>query len=223
MDDLHAQQKMPSSTETADGSSDSNASGMDTELTLGLSRVGSCKAGITGAKRAYARTIGLGLGSGTGKQSGDTEVDAAENSAASQVSSAGKVPASKAQVVGWPPVRSFRQKTLESCKYVKVAVDGAPYLRKVDLRTYNSYDELLKALEGMFNCFTVNGNFLEGSKVIDPATRMEYVPTYEDGDGDWMLAGDVPWKMFAESCKRIRLMKSSDAAGIAPRTPTCRG
>ncbi|XP_010047765.1 auxin-responsive protein IAA23 [Eucalyptus grandis] len=214
---------MPSSTETADGSSDSNASGMDTELTLGLSRVGSCKAGITGAKRAYARTIGLGLGSGTGKQSGDTEVDAAENSAASQVSSAGKVPASKAQVVGWPPVRSFRQKTLESCKYVKVAVDGAPYLRKVDLRTYNSYDELLKALEGMFNCFTVNGNFLEGSKVMDPATRMEYVPTYEDGDGDWMLAGDVPWKMFAESCKRIRLMKSSDAAGIAPRTPTCRG
>jgi auxin-responsive protein IAA len=22
----------------------------------------------------------------------------------------------------------------------------------------------------------------------------EYVPTYEDKDGDWMLVGDVPWK-----------------------------
>jgi len=22
----------------------------------------------------------------------------------------------------------------------------------------------------------------------------EYVPTYKDTDGDWMLVGDVPWK-----------------------------
>ncbi|GKE00963.1 auxin-responsive protein IAA1-like protein [Tanacetum coccineum] len=26
-----------------------------------------------------------------------------------------------------------------------------------------------------------------------------------------MLVGDVPWKMFVETCKRIRLMKSSEA------------
>ncbi|KAF8034407.1 hypothetical protein BT93_C0645 [Corymbia citriodora subsp. variegata] len=215
---------MPSSTEPANGSYGSDVTDMDTELTLGLPRDGGSKAVIAGAKRAFARTVGLGLGSGRGKQSRDVEVDdAAEISAASQVSSAGKVPASKTQVVGWPPVRSFRKKTLESCKYVKVAVDGAPYLRKVDLRTYNSYDELLRALEGMFNCFTVNGNVLEGSMVRDPAKGMEYVRTYEDDDGDWMLVGDVPWKMFTESCKRIRLMKSSDAAGIAPRTPKCRG
>lgn len=54
-------------------------------------------------------------------------------------------------------MRSFRKKTLEICKYVKVAVDGAPYLRKVDLQTYNSYDELLRSLEGMFDCFTAKG------------------------------------------------------------------
>lgn len=23
---------------------------------------------------------------------------------------------------------------------------------------------------------------------------VEYVPTYEDKDGDWMMVGDVPWK-----------------------------
>lgn len=31
-------------------------------------------------------------------------------------------------------------------------------------------------------------------KLTDPANGGEYVPTYEDKDGDWMLVGDVPWK-----------------------------
>lgn len=29
---------------------------------------------------------------------------------------------------------------------------------------------------------------------MDPIHGTEYVPTYEDKDGDWMLVGDVPWK-----------------------------
>lgn len=29
-------------------------------------------------------------------------------------------------------------------------MDGAPYLRKIDLKAYNGYPELLKALESMF-------------------------------------------------------------------------
>lgn len=57
-------------------------------------------------------------------------------------------------MVGWPPVRSFRKKALKSCSYVKVAVDGAPYLRKVDLEIYSGYQDLLAALEEMFSCFT---------------------------------------------------------------------
>lgn len=67
---------------------------------------------------------------------------------------------SRAQVIGWPPVRSFRKKTLEgSSKLVKVAVDGAPYLRKVDLQIYSSYQDLFRALEEMFTCFTTRGNY----------------------------------------------------------------
>ncbi|KAK6148842.1 hypothetical protein DH2020_016367 [Rehmannia glutinosa] len=72
-------------------------------------------------------------------------------------------PASKAQVVGWPPIRSFRKNTLATnspkvndvgksgpgCLYVKVSMDGAPYLRKIDLKTYRSYAELSSALEKM--------------------------------------------------------------------------
>lgn len=41
------------------------------------------------------------------------------------------------------------------CLYVKVSMDGAPYLRKVDLKTYGSYTELSSALEKMFSCFTI--------------------------------------------------------------------
>ncbi|KAM1359786.1 hypothetical protein ACFX11_046746 [Malus domestica] len=62
-------------------------------------------------------------------------------------------------------------------------------------------------------------NYLNESKLMDPANGVEYVPTYEDRDGDWMLVGDVPWKMFVETCKRLRLMKSSEAIGLVPRTP----
>ena len=34
----------------------------------------------------------------------------------------------------------------------------------------------------------------EEMKLVDAVSGTEYVPTYEDKDGDWMLVGDVPWK-----------------------------
>ncbi|KAK4351681.1 hypothetical protein RND71_030994 [Anisodus tanguticus] len=43
----------------------------------------------------------------------------------------------------------------------------------------------------------------------------DYVLTYEDKDGDWMLVGDVPLDMFISSCKRHRIMKGSEAKGLA--------
>ncbi|KAL7000389.1 Auxin-responsive protein iaa7, partial [Sarracenia purpurea var. burkii] len=40
--------------------------------------------------------------------------------------------------------------------FVKVCMDGAPYLRKVDLKMYKSYQEFLSdALAKMFNSFTM--------------------------------------------------------------------
>ncbi|KAM2407304.1 hypothetical protein ACFX1X_026507 [Malus domestica] len=119
----------------------------------------------------------------------------------------------------------MRQKALvvveSSRKNVKVSADGAPYLRKLDLEEYKSYQELLTALDQMFTSLTICRKYIEDSnEVMKPALKGmdQYVLTYEDKYGDWMLVGDVPWKVFIESCKRIRLMKSSDAVGIAPRT-----
>lgn len=65
----------------------------------------------------------------------------------------------RAQVVGWPPVRSFRKNVLaEKCKaaaLVKVSMDGAPYLRKIDVAMYKSYPELSMAFQNMFTSFTI--------------------------------------------------------------------
>ena len=132
-------------------------------------------------------------------------------------------PPTKTQVVGWPPVRSYWKNCLQSKKteaeaagiYVKISMDGAPYLRKIDLKVYRGYPELLKALEDMFK-FKV-GDYCE--KKLGYNNRSEFVPTYEDKDGDWMLLGDVPWEMFIVSCKRLRIMKGSEAKGLGCCTP----
>ncbi|TKY62400.1 Auxin-induced protein 22E [Spatholobus suberectus] len=103
----------------------------------------------------------------------------------------------KVQVVGWPPIRSFRKNSLQQKKveqgdetgmYVKVSMAGAPYLRKIDLKVYKSYPELLMALQNLFKCTFGEYSEREGYN------GSEYAPTYEDKDGDWMLVGDVPWK-----------------------------
>lgn len=69
--------------------------------------------------------------------------------------------------MGWPPVRSFRKNMLAVQKggaeesgnaaFVKVSMDGAPYLRKVDLKMYKSYQDLSDALGKMFSSFSTIG------------------------------------------------------------------
>lgn len=72
--------------------------------------------------------------------------------------------------MGWPPVRSYRKNIMAqksnsvetekasstgSAAFVKVCMDGAPYLRKVDLKMYKSYQELSDSLAKMFSSFTM--------------------------------------------------------------------
>lgn len=183
----------------------------ETELTLGLPGI------KAGTKRGFLDTVDLHLGTSSsharGRNSGNNFF----------CSTTTKSPTPKEDVVGWPPVRVSRKNAMKSCKYVKVAADGAPYLRKVDLEMYDSYEQLLRALETMFSCLTIR-NHLNERKLMDTGNGIEYMPTYEDRDGDWMLLGDVPWKMFVESCKRIRLTISSEAIGLGPRTASkCTG
>ncbi|CAL1396491.1 unnamed protein product [Linum trigynum] len=174
-----------------------------TELTLGLPGSGETE-GHGGVRNNNKRPMPT------------PEMNEEESQAHKAADRGSTAPAAKAQIVGWPPIRSYRKNSLQaknsegeaSGMYVKVSMDGAPYLRKIDLKVYRDYPELLKALEAMFKFAAGVYSEREGYK------GSEYVPTYEDKDGDWMLVGDVPWDMFMSSCKRLRIMKGSEARGL---------
>ncbi|KAL8104840.1 hypothetical protein AgCh_028855 [Apium graveolens] len=110
-------------------------------------------------------------------------------------------------------------------KFVKVNMDGLQIGRKVDLSVHACYETLARTIEEMFfkSSTTMNPNSLAGmnkqtvqpSKLLDGSS--EFVLTYEDKEGDWMLVGDVPWGMFLNTAKRLRIMKTSEANGLAPR------
>ncbi|PWA83678.1 auxin-induced protein AUX28 [Artemisia annua] len=223
----------------------------ETELRLGLPGDGGNKTIEGGAtavhnsgKRGYDETI-MDLKLKLSSHDQETKIDHDQKKHSSTN------PPAKAQVVGWPPVRSYRKNMLSVQKkstlhneegndsspsfgtkgnggggaaFVKVSMDGAPYLRKVDLRMYKSYQDLSDALGNMFSSFTIGNcgsqglkDFMNESKLMDLLNNSDYVPTYEDKDGDWMLVGDVPWEMFVDSCKRLRIMKGKEAIGLAPR------
>ncbi|KAG7583029.1 AUX/IAA domain [Arabidopsis suecica] len=222
-----------------------------TELCLGLpggaEAVESPAKSAVGSKRGFSETVDLMLNLQSNKEG---SVDLNNVAAAPKEKTALKDPSkppAKAQVVGWPPVRNYRKNMMTQQKtsggeeassekagsggggaagagLVKVSMDGAPYLRKVDLKMYKSYQDLSDALAKMFSSFTMGNygaqgmiDFMNESKLMNLLNSSEYVPSYEDKDGDWMLVGDVPWEMFVESCKRLRIMKGSEAIGLAPR------
>ncbi|KAG6511120.1 auxin-responsive protein IAA30-like [Zingiber officinale] len=224
----------------------------ETELRLGLPGGGAGELAEvavirSSGKRGFLETIDLKLKLQTPVESKESESAEQGNKATDPHE---KPPAPKAQAVGWPPVRSFRKNILNvqqqsesknkeeqsdkaaaaAAAFVKVSMDGAPYLRKVDLKTYKSYQELSTALQKMFSSFATSGNYGSEEGVLRVRDFMngagkvtalvingsEYVTTYEDKDGDWMLVGDVPWEMFVDSCKRLRVMKGSEVVGLAP-------
>ncbi|KAL6532456.1 Iaa13p [Orobanche gracilis] len=171
--------------------------------------------------------------------------------------------AAVSQVVGWPPVRTYRMNTLfiqakisnpedrdkevggnennekskkkinhgnsdqnavqgTKCRhigFVKVNMYGLPIGRKVDLNAHKSYENLTRTLDEMFvdSSLTIRGGeeqrTLLSSKLLDGSS--EFVLTYEDREGDWMLVGDVPWGMFVNTVKRLRIMRTSEADGVA--------
>ncbi|KAL2934602.1 Auxin-induced protein 22D [Bienertia sinuspersici] len=175
--------------------------------------------GLPGSKESGKQDASNNVSKSNKRSSADQipeDSSSTNNSSVSDARNEECPPPSKTQIVGWPPIRSYRKNTLEAKKtesegsgmYVKVSMDGAPYLRKIDMKVYQSYEELLKALESMFKICI--GKYSER----DGYNGSDLAPTYEDKDGDWMLVGDVPWEMFITSCKRLRIMKSSEAKGL---------
>ncbi|RZS03542.1 hypothetical protein BHM03_00033734 [Ensete ventricosum] len=176
------------------GEKDEHSLGFEeTELRLGLPGGGSGGEGDVGknsGKRAFAETIDLKLKLEAAVDTKDMAAEApavkmkrssSQMSVAASATGPEKSPAQKAQVVGWPPVRSHRRSMLavqsekpskedgerpagSLAAFVKVCVDGAPYLRKIDLKMYRSYQELTVALQKMFGSFAGAPKSLEKCK-----------------------------------------------------------
>ncbi|XP_038888843.1 auxin-responsive protein IAA11-like [Benincasa hispida] len=106
--------------------------------------------------------------------------------------------------------------------YVKVNMDGVLIGRKVNLSAHSSYETLAKTIENMFLDPTAlvdsTGSSTKERDVVRPSRLLnglsEYMLTYEDREGDWMLVGDVPWGMFTYSVKRLRIMRATEANQI---------
>lgn len=115
-------------------------------------------------------------------------------------------------VVGWPPIKSWRKNVrchrgngrggcggsgggglCENSMYVKVMMEGFGIGRKVDLSLHHSYETLTNTLMLMFEKYCNNGQ--------------RYRLTYQDKEGDWLLAGDVPWGSFIQTVQRLKLLK----------------
>ncbi|XP_076924980.1 auxin-responsive protein IAA31-like [Bidens hawaiensis] len=109
-------------------------------------------------------------------------------------------------VIGWPPMKLCRKelchqkmgtgggqksKSKSKSTYVKVHMEGVGIARKVDLNLHQSYQTLVLTLANMFDkCF-------EDVKL-----------TYQDKEGDWLLAGDVPWGLFINTVQHLKLLRN---------------
>ncbi|KAK9945990.1 hypothetical protein M0R45_011477 [Rubus argutus] len=129
------------------------------------------------------------------------------------------------QVVGWPPIKQWRQKMLfpehqhhghgyhdlqyhqivakendgpANSMYIKVKMEGVGILRKIDIKLHHSYQTLRDSLITMFaKC-----------KECENEDSADFKVTYQDKQGYWLLAGDVPWQTFVESVQRLEIVRN---------------
>ncbi|KAG5579953.1 hypothetical protein H5410_050580, partial [Solanum commersonii] len=115
------------------------------------------------------------------------------------------------QVVGWPPICSFRKnlassssvksaietqnvvpnksankKPMEICQkglFVKINMDGIPIGRKVDLKAYDSYDKLSSVVDQLFR------GLLAGNEKKED--REKAISGLLDGSGEYTLVYEV--------------------------------
>ncbi|CAN1120619.1 Auxin-responsive protein IAA11 [Linum perenne] len=110
-------------------------------------------------------------------------------------------------VVGWPPINcrhQFVDRTADNsfdeggnvpttsnycCSmFVKVKMDGVGIGRKVDLSLHDSFTSLKRSLLAMF------GIPEENVVVRGGGGGGGYQLTYQDREGDWLLADDISWR-----------------------------
>ncbi|GLU09660.1 hypothetical protein SLE2022_265080 [Rubroshorea leprosula] len=117
-------------------------------------------------------------------------------------------------LVGWPPVKTWRTKKIRrqsyngcrlddiggcggyairpsNSRFVKVKMEGVGIARKIDLTLHHSFETLTTTLNEMFG----NENQF-GCKLA-----------FQDRDGHWLLAEGTPWRTFIGSVQRLMLLR----------------
>ncbi|CAH9131111.1 unnamed protein product [Cuscuta epithymum] len=191
---------------------------------------------VSGAKRAADSYAASSPPSASSHVVGWPPIKACRMNSLANTNNQPKVPSDEQQdgVVSESKQKTKRKVKHGNCKdgsprclgFVKVNMDGIPIGRKVDLNAHTSYKTLAHNLEDMFfksTTKTMSHIWSRGkqqkvvhTKLLDLDGSSEFVLTYEDKDGDWMLVGDVPWGMFLSTVKRLRIMRTSEANGLAP-------
>ncbi|CAI9259264.1 unnamed protein product [Lactuca saligna] len=91
------------------------------------------------------------------------------------------------------------QRQLQRSDFVKVNMDGVLVGRKLSVNDHSSYSGLATQLEDMFG-----NQCLSGLRLFESGS--EFSLWYKDRDEQWRVVGDVPWKEFVDTVKRIRIM-----------------
>uniref|UniRef100_A0A2P2JAG8 Auxin-responsive protein n=1 Tax=Rhizophora mucronata TaxID=61149 RepID=A0A2P2JAG8_RHIMU len=119
-------------------------------------------------------------------------------------------------IVGWPPIKLRRkshvnrpvnhkkvengcldcQKRSSNSKYVKVTAEGVAIGRKINLSIYHSLQTLKFALLAMFG--------------IAKKKSRGYKLSFQDTEGDWLIADYASWRSFIGSVKRLKLLKTEE-------------
>lgn len=136
------------------------------------------------------------------------------------------------QRLDWPPIKPLLRSTLNKLAekadendgrhhhsqqygslFVKVYMEGIPIGRKLDLFAHHGYNALVTTLSHMFTIKTTNilcpDDSDDHGRVVHSSSKdYQYVLTYQDKEGDWMMVGDVPWEMFLTTVKRLKITRA---------------
>ncbi|XP_031251944.1 auxin-responsive protein IAA32-like isoform X2 [Pistacia vera] len=93
----------------------------------------------------------------------------------------------------------------ERWAYVKVNMDGVIVGRKICVLDHEGYSSMAHKLEEMFGMIP-GRNSASGLRLFQAGS--EFSLFYKDREENWRPVGDVPWKEFVESVKRLRIAQN---------------
>ncbi|KAH7429772.1 hypothetical protein KP509_09G065500 [Ceratopteris richardii] len=107
-----------------------------------------------------------------------------------------------------------------SKSFIKVGMDGIPFMRKIQIRGVKGYHSLALHLQKLFGLQKLELQGLlrfiggeHGQLSVKELQNLHCILAYMDTEGDWMLVGDIPWELFIQSVQRIYIVRGKNVLG----------